>query len=334
MLKQKKRVGLARRLGFISAGDGTRLAYELLGAAAPARTLVLCDGVGCAGYIWKYLLPTFAPTLRILHGQYRAHGRSELPRDLSSMNVEQLADDLLRLLQVLPSDEPIILAGHSMGVQVALEFYRRHPERVAALILINGAAGNALRYVHGTPLFAKALPSVRDLLGRWQPLVKKYWKTLLDSELAYQIGLALEVNPKLTKREDFRPYFREIAALDPQAFFTALGSAERHSAWDLLPAVKVPVLLIASEDDRFTPLPLMEKMHALIPKSHFELLPAATHIGPLEKPEEMNRAIALFLENLTKNHSVDAHIPERYRPEAAGSRSSDNRAAPSAGERD
>lgn len=284
---------MKRRLAFLSAADGTRLCYELTGSGS--STLVLCDGLGCAGYIWKHFIPFFSSSFRILHGQYRGHGCSELPREIASMNVEQFAEDLARLLTVLPSPGPVLLVGHSMGVQVVLEFYRRYPEKVEALILINGAAGHALRYVHRTTKFAAALPTLRSLMGRWPEPFRKYWKPLLDSELSYLIGLAFEVNPRLTRREDFRPYFRDLGAMNPAAFFTALSSAERHSADDLLSQIKCPVLLIASKNDRFTPSEVMEKMDELIPGARLFMLPHATHIGPLERPDLLHEEVARFL---------------------------------------
>lgn len=282
-----------RKEAHLTARDGTRLWYETLGQGP--RTLVLCDGVGCAGYIWKYVIPYFAPSFRILHAQYRGHGHSALPKDLQTMSVENFAEDLAAIIAQACPEGPLVLIGHSMGVQVVLEFYARHPERIQSLVLVNGPYGHALRHVHGTKFFVRALGPVRKLIERFQPKVEKYWKMLMDSELSYIAALALEVNPGLTKRDDFRPYFKELAEMNPKAFFTAISNAEKHSAWSVLPKITVPVLVVASEKDRFTPYPIVKRMFAMIPDAQLLELPSASHIGPLELPELLNLRLEKFL---------------------------------------
>ena len=75
---------------FAPGADGTRIHYSVWdplevapgGAtdAPPPHTLVLCDGIGCDGYAWKYLIRHFQRTCRIIHWQYRGHGKSGLPQ--------------------------------------------------------------------------------------------------------------------------------------------------------------------------------------------------------------------------------------------------------------
>ena len=277
----------------VNAQDGTRLWYQTLGQGPV--TLVLCDGVGCAGYIWKYVIPHFKASFRILHAQYRGHGRSAVPKDINTMSVEQLAEDLSLIINSAAATGPLVLLGHSMGVQVALEYYSRHPGRVSALVLINGPFEHALRHVHSTKLFARALPFVRFAIKRWESQVDAYWQPWLDSELSYLIALIFEVNPLLTKRRDFRPYFKELGAIDPNAFFTAVAHAEKHSARHVLPMIKVPILVVASERDRFTPFSVMKELVELLPQAETLVLQGASHIGPLERPELLNTRMETFL---------------------------------------
>ena len=276
-----------------TAADGSRIWYRSLGQGP--RTLVLCDGVGCAGYIWQYLIPYFSDQYRIIHAQYRGHGFSSVPVDLSTMSIEQFAADLAGVLRQEVPDGPLVLLGHSMGVQVALEFLRSYPAQVESLVLMNGPYGEALAHVHNTGIFAQALPTFLSLADRWQPYLRKFWRPLLDSEVSYLFGLIFEVNPFLTKRRDFRPYFKDLGTMDPPAFLAALSSATQHSAWDLLAKITIPVLLVASEKDRFTPFPVVKSMHEAIAGSELLTLPTASHIGPLELPELVNLRIEKFL---------------------------------------
>ena len=137
----------------ISPVDDSPIFYEstgvptgLLGDLGPTPIL-LCDGIGCDGYVWRRLRPALTDC-RVLHPHYRGHGRTAAPRDPTRVAIADLADDMVAVLDDARVDQAV-LCGHSMGVQVALETRRRHPGRGAGLILIFGAPGNPLRKVPG-----------------------------------------------------------------------------------------------------------------------------------------------------------------------------------------
>src|SRR5713101_2551554 len=86
------------RESFALAADGTRLyvrerAETSLGQDA-GLTTILCDGICCDGYIWKYLWDDLAPVTRLCHWHYRGHGRSASPRDPARIDVPTHAADL------------------------------------------------------------------------------------------------------------------------------------------------------------------------------------------------------------------------------------------------
>src|SRR5512147_821990 len=121
--------------------DGTRLFWTETGSGAP--TIVLSDGIGCAGFVWRNLEPALARRHRVIHWNYRGHGRSATPRHAHRVTLDDCVEDLLAVLDA--AGEPrAVLAGHSMGVQVSLELHRRAPERVDALLLVCGAAGHPI----------------------------------------------------------------------------------------------------------------------------------------------------------------------------------------------
>jgi pimeloyl-ACP methyl ester carboxylesterase len=283
----------ARETGYFTSSDGTELWYQSIGQGP--LTMVLCDGVACTGYIWKYFIPYFSQHFRIIHSQYRGHGESGIPKNLDSMTVETFAKDINDLLDYLGVEGPTLLIGHSMGVQVALECYRQKREDFAGLILINGPYGEALRHVHGNPLFAMALPWLKKAFSKWDQYIQKVWRPLLDSEIAYLYAVLFEVNPWLTRRRDFRVYFEDVGSMKPLVYIAALDGATRHTAEDLLPHIKVPVLVVAGDKDRFTPYPICLKLHKSIPDADLLTLPTGSHIGPLELPEFIHLRIEKFI---------------------------------------
>ena len=79
--------------GHAQGKDGTRIYWSATGQGAPA--LVCCDGIGCDGFAWKYLVRDFAPRQRIVRWHYRGHGRSGIPQDRSKVTVDDIcAPDL------------------------------------------------------------------------------------------------------------------------------------------------------------------------------------------------------------------------------------------------
>lgn len=273
--------------------DGTPIWFRRIGSGEP--TLALCDGVGCDGYIWKYFIPFFQGQRRIVHFQYRGHGASGVPDDLARLGIEECAMDLLSVLDAAEIDAPVVVFGHSMGVQVALEFYHRNPERVRALGLVTGSYGKALDHVHDNSLLRRVFPLIRLVNSRFSGPFRNFWRELLRSELAYWLATAFEITEGLIKREDFFPYFEHLAHMDPEIFLRTLSSAARHTAEPYLSDIRVPTLIVAGELDRFTPYWLSRRMHAMISGSELLTLPMASHTGPIELPELMNLRVARFL---------------------------------------
>lgn len=281
--------------GFIEGSDGTRIHYSVIGEGSPA--LICCDGIGCDGFAWKYLVRDFAPRHRIVRWHYRGHGRSGIPEDRSRVGFEDLASDLEAVLRAASVKEGVLL-GHSMGVQMALEYHRRHPEQVLGLVLICGSHGLPLDTFHDSKALKIMFPSVLAAAERWPQATDLLWRIAAGGELAYQIATRLEVNGKLVQAEDFKPYFRHLSSMDPRLFLGMLKHASEHSAWDHLPQVGVPALVVAGTADTFTPYRLSVEMHERIPKSELLTVPGGTHVAPIEHPELLALRLEKFLARL------------------------------------
>ncbi len=283
------------RRGFAVGCDETPIFYRVRGPVdAPA--VAFCDGIGCDGYVWKYLEPTLAATHRIVHWHYRGHGRTPPPRDRRRVDIADLADDLAAVLDAAVGDGAgAVLAGHSMGVQVCLEAYRRHKERVAGLVLVCGSYGTPLRTFKGKRTLEQVLPYVKFLVNRVPGVVRGFWKRVIPTELSYQIATMFEINGELIRREDFFPYLEHMANVDVQLFLEMLAYAGRHTARELLPHVDVPTLIVSGDRDGFTPASLSQEMHELIRDSELFVVEGGSHTAPIERPDDVTRRIADFL---------------------------------------
>jgi pimeloyl-ACP methyl ester carboxylesterase len=255
---------------------------------------VLTDGIGCAGYIWRRLAPELALERRVLHWNYRGHGRSGRPRAPSEMTVERCVEDLLAVLDAA-GEEKAVLAGHSMGVQIVIEAHRRAPERVSGLVLVCGAPGRLIDTFHDSPVLKMVFPWARALFQRWPRLAAGGFRAAVTSEVAMEYALAFEVNRLLVRREDLQRYFEDLSCVDPALFIGLLESAAAHDVARHLPRVDVPTLVVAGARDGFTPMRLSVAMHEAIPGSELLVLPEGTHVGPLEYPELVNERVQTFL---------------------------------------
>ncbi|HET8539223.1 MAG TPA: alpha/beta hydrolase [Anaeromyxobacter sp.] len=283
---------MRRSRRFAVARDGTRIAWTSAGAGAPP--VVLTDGIGCAGWIWTRLSPELARERRVIHWNYRGHGASGVPADPERITLQECARDLVTVLDAARV-ERAVLVGHSMGVQVVLDAWRRAPRRVAGLVLVCGAPGRVLDTFHESTALRTALPLARRLVDRWPELARAGFRALVTADVALDYALAFEVNRALLCRDDLLPYFEDLSKVDPALFVRLLASAADHDATPWLPDVDVPTLVVAGARDAFTPMRLSVAMSQAIRGSEVLVLPGGTHVGPLEHPELLAARVRAFL---------------------------------------
>ncbi len=287
--------------GLYQTEDGAPIWFESRGEAAGVP-VVLNDGLGCDGFIWRYLWEPLTAQRRVLHWNYRGHGQSGVPLDDTRIGMEYITDDLAHLMDAQQMESAVIF-GHSMGVQVALEFHRRHRSRVKALVLICGSYGTPLDTWHDHTLLRVAFPYLLRLVERSPSLAKALMGRIVNTQLAVEFGIRTELNPALMKPNDFAPYMEHLAKMHPLYFVRTLDSLKDHSAWDHLPYVDVPTMVVGGEGDRFTPVWLSQRMAEFIPGSEYVYVPGGTHTAPLERPGLVNAAIDRFLRERVSLHS-------------------------------
>ena len=287
---------MATTWAYAIASDGSPLFYERWGTkerGSSATPVLLCDGIGCDGYVWRYLREDLTDRIG-LHPHYRGHGRTAAPRDPARVTIEDLSDDVEAVLDDASVDKALLI-GHSMGVQVALETYRRHADRVAGLILVCGASSHPLKTFRGSATLEDLLPLVQRWIHRVPGVVNRLTRTLLPTRLAYEVASRLEIRRELVEPNDFMPYLEGMSRIDARLFVAMLSSAAQHSADDLLPAVKVPTLVVAGSRDGFTPPERSRVMAEAIPGAELLEIDGASHTAPIERPSLVDSTIRDFV---------------------------------------
>ena len=253
------------------------LHYDIVGADSHDPILFL-HGFPLAGEMWRATAERIhTDGWRCIIPDLRGHGRSDATAEVS---IQAFADDLAGLLENIGESRPVVLCGLSMGGVIAFEFYRRHNERVRALILCDCRAtpetetGKAERLdvahrvlEHGSPVIANEMITTLIAPSQNKPL-REYWRDLMSSTNPIGVAAALR------------------------------ALAERPDSTATLAKIDVPTLLVFGARDVITPPDVGRQMQAAIPNARLELIPNAGHLPPIEQTDPYVEVLRQFLSEL------------------------------------
>lgn len=245
------------------------------------QTLLLVHGFPLDSRMWREQLIALASHARVVAPDLRGHGLSDAPPGPYSM--DQHADDLAALLDHLGVKKAIV-AGLSMGGYVAFAFWRRHPERVAGIALVD------TRAEPDTP----AGKANRDAIAA---RVREAGPRVLAEEMLPKL-----LAPQSLADEKIPVHLREIILSQPIDGMTgALGALrDRVDSTPTLPTITVPTLAIVGEADAMTPPADAASIAAQIPGAKLIVIPQAGHLSPMENPSAVNQALVGLIEEVTR----------------------------------
>jgi pimeloyl-ACP methyl ester carboxylesterase len=210
------------------------------------------------------------------------------------LTIDYCVTDLEKLLRHLKIRRAIHI-GFSMGVQVVIEYALRHPKVTAGLVLIAGTAGKVLDTFHNNSVFKSVFPLVYYFMLNNKAEISRFIKQLVPSKFAYFVASLTEIDGRLIERDVFTRYLDHLASMDMEAFARLLASAADHDAWDRIPKISQPTLLICGTRDTFTPIQVSERMYELIPGAQLLRVRGATHSLLAEQGDLINLRIEKFL---------------------------------------
>ena len=123
---------------FLKREHRTRIYYEVHGDGTP---LLLTHGFSSASGMWQgQIEPITKAGYMLITWDMRGHGRSAYPDEQSVYSEKHTVQDMSALLDKLcGSDSTAIVGGLSLGGYMSQAFYRDHPQRVEALLIIGAA---------------------------------------------------------------------------------------------------------------------------------------------------------------------------------------------------
>lgn len=98
------------------------------------RTIMFVHGYAGCAETWEHQINHFSRSYRVVVPDLRGHGQSDAP--LTEYTMPELVEDLEAVANTLELPEKFILAGHSFGGSICVEYANAHPERLEKLILI------------------------------------------------------------------------------------------------------------------------------------------------------------------------------------------------------
>lgn len=281
--------------GFARAEDGTELYWRAIGSGPP---IVCCNGVGVSTFFFKYITRHFRDRYTIVLWDYRGHGQSAPIDDPlhADLSMELIANDMRCVLDDAGITEPAILCGHSMGVQVILEFTKQFPERVRALVPMFGTFARPMDTFLDSPA-SRPIFNALTRMTRWSGRSgARLLHPLYASPIAIPFGrLTGLMDRYYASDRDIQMYMDHLVEMDPAIFLSMVECISEHDMEDFLPQLHVPVLIFAGENDLFTPLHRSHKMAELIPDSELIILPEGSHAAIVEYPDTINERIEQFI---------------------------------------
>jgi pimeloyl-ACP methyl ester carboxylesterase len=217
--------------------DGPKLIPSGAGLAERPTLLLLHPGPGFDHTVYKVrageVLSRFA---QVVYLDLRGHGRSDRT-PLEQLTLEHWADDVRAFCDALSIEKPVVM-GHGFGAMVASVYGARHPEHPSQIVVVNPAARIVTE--RSTAVYERlggheAADVIRHF--RADPTVESFARWL---RVGFPLVTNYELSAEMSVRADWSPqalihWHREVApGLDLRA----------HAA-----AIRVPVLVVAGEDD-------------------------------------------------------------------------------------
>lgn len=255
--------------------------FDDTGGDRPA--IVLLHGVGLSRSMWRAQVAALRPHYRVLAVDMLGHGASVMPG--KDATLDDYADHVAAAMDAAAVAQAT-LVGFSMGALVARAFALRHPERVTALVLLNG-------------VFARTPAEQARILARVDDVATNGPAANLDAAIERWFTPAFR-----TQNSDYIADLRAaFAANDPDGYKTSyrLFATQDSFGADRLAEISVPVLVATGEQDIGSTPDMARALAARIPGATLRIAADARHMMPVERPDLTNALLLDFLSTVYAN---------------------------------
>lgn len=263
----------------IAVLNSEEIGYDDVGAAAGVPVLFI-HAFPLNRTMWAPQVSAMVERCRCVAADLRGFGESVRQPPYS---MDRYADDLAGLLDLLHI-EKVVLVGCSMGGYVSFEFWRRHRDRVRAMVLVDTRA---------TADTDEAIQRRRQQIE----LVRAEGSTAIaNAQIASMVGKTTR-----EKRPDtYDAVHRMIAQAPVDGIAGALEAMMRRpDSTNDLAHIDVPTLVVVGDEDAITPVKEARAMQEQIPGSLLQVIAGAGHLSCMERPSAFNHVLTEFVSALT-----------------------------------
>jgi pimeloyl-ACP methyl ester carboxylesterase len=272
------------------------------GASEP--TVVFVHGYALNLDCWHFQREAFRGKHRMAFYDQRSHGRSARS-EREHATIEQLGDDLLRVIEEVAPDGDVVLVGHSMGGMTIIAFAERHPEVFAARVrgvgLVSTTAGGLK--VHRT--LSRWIP---DGLG--QLLAPRLVATLAKAPELVDSARRNGSNIGFLVAAMFAFGHRDVPAAEVEflddmlagtsfdvlaEFFPNFTTLDKFDA--LAAFAEVPTTIVCGTKDRLTSIDHSRTLADRIPGARLVECEGSGHMVIFEDREKVNAALDALVED-------------------------------------
>ena len=271
---------------FIDTPTGMTLHYDDLGNGPP---LVLLHGWAMSARVWRFQ-EGLADCCRVITVDLRGHGRSG-PAPVGT-TLDDLIHDLHFLFARLDVTDSL-LVGWSLGSQVALASFPLLRPRLAGLILVGGTSRFTVTdgYRAGLPSGEPRMMGLR-LKKNYAAAMGEFFRSMfaageLSREQENRIAREVVMGGRLPEPVTARAFLDILCRTDLR---------------DMLPAIDRPVLLVHGKEDDICPQESARFMAARLSDVRLVMLEGTGHAPFLSRPEEFNRRVRAFIEEVYGSH--------------------------------
>ncbi|HVF55133.1 MAG TPA: alpha/beta hydrolase [Pyrinomonadaceae bacterium] len=247
--------------------DGMRVHYQNSGKGDEA--LVFVHGWTCDLSFWRMQSAAFTGKTRVIAVDLPGHGRSDKPQiaytmDLFARSVEAVLRDA--------GVKRAVLVGHSMGMPVVRQFYRKYPEKTLALVDVDGA----LR-----PFAARAA-------------MERFIAPLRGDKYRETAAGMVEGMVRPVQSAALREEIKTAMLSTPQHVAVSAMEGMADDAIWAEDQIRVPVLAVLARSP-FWPTDTEAHFRKVAPALEYEMWDGVSHFLMMDKPEDFNRTLARFL---------------------------------------
>jgi pimeloyl-ACP methyl ester carboxylesterase len=266
--------------------DGVRIFWEQYGDGEP--TLLFVPGFSLVhSRQWKGQIAYFARHARVIVFDGRGNGRSDRPTDPAAYTDEQIAADIIAVLDATATDRALLVAI-SAGCHWSLLATRLHPERVAGLCLIGPGVGGDIP--PNPALMLATFDQPRETYEGWEKFNRHY---MHQDYAGFAEWFIREAAPEPHSEKGIEDAVSWALQTTPDVLIAAIPRPDAQNTPDLDAPLPCPTLIVVGSEDRITPAPIARRLAARTGASLLEIA-GAGHAPHGRHAVRFNRALRDF----------------------------------------